>query len=50
MAVSDGLEHIEFLNRNAQFLRNGFVLNQLDGEGMRAMERQQELASKGSYK
>ena len=31
------------------FLRNGFVLSQLDGEGMRAMERQQEQASKESY-
>ena len=28
------------------FLRNGFILSQLDGEGMRTMERQQELASK----
>ena len=25
LAVSDGLEHIQFRNRNAQFLRNGFV-------------------------
>ena len=50
VAVSDGLGHIKFFNRNAQFLRNGCVLSQLDGEGMRAMERQQEQASKESYK
>ena len=42
VAVSDGLEHIQFINRNAQFLRNGFVLSQLDGEGARIMEAQQE--------
>ena len=42
VAVSDGLEHIKFPNRNASFLRNGFVLSQLDGEGMRAMELQQQ--------
>ena len=50
VAVSDGLEHMEFPNRNAQFLRNGFVLSQLDGEGVRAMETQQELASNESFK
>ena len=43
VAVSDGLEHMKFLNRNAQFLRNCFVLSQLDGEGARIMEIQQEL-------
>ena len=31
-------------------LGNVYVLNQLDGEGARIMERQQELASKESYK
>ena len=50
VAVSDGLEHIKFPNRNAQFLRNGYVLSQIDGDGMRAMERQQEQASKESHK
>ena len=50
VAVSDGLEHIRSPNRNASFLRNSFVLSQLDGEGMRQMERQQEMASKESYK
>jgi len=50
VAVSDGLENIKFPNRDASFLRNGFVLSQLDGEGMRQMEKQQEMASKESYK
>ena len=50
VAVSDKLYNVEFPNGDASFLRNGFVLSQLDGEGMRAMERQQELASKESYK
>ena len=31
VAVSNGLEHIKFPNRDASFLRNGFVLSQLDG-------------------
>ena len=42
VAVSDGLEHITIPNRNAQFLRNGFILSQLDGEGARIMEEQQK--------
>ena len=50
VAVSDDLQHIKFPNRDATFLRNGFVLSQLDGEGMRQMEKQQEMASKESYK
>lgn len=50
VAVSDELRNIKFPNRNASFLRNGYLLSQLDGEGMRAMERQQELASKEAYK
>ena len=50
VAVSDGLEQIKFPNRDASFLRNGFVLSQLDGEGMRQMEKQQEMASKEAYK
>ena len=48
-AVSDGLEHIKFPNRSAQFLRNGFVLSQLGGEGMRAMELQQQRHIKEVY-
>ena len=50
VAFSDGLEHIKFLNRGASFLRNGFVLSQLDGEGTRIMEKQQEIASKQAFK
>ena len=50
VAVSDKLYNIKFPNRNASFLRNGFILSQLDGEGMRQMERQQEMASKEAYK
>ena len=42
VAASDGLEQIKFPNRNATFLRNGFVLSQLGGEGMRIMEDQQK--------
>ena len=42
VAVSDGLEHIKFPSRDASCLRNGFVLSQLGGEGMRAMEMQQQ--------
>ena len=37
-------------NRDAKFLRDGFVLSQLDGEGMRTMQLQEEMASKESYK
>ena len=49
VAVNDKLENIKFPNRSAKFLREGFVLSQLDGEGMTQMERQQEMASKESY-
>ena len=44
-AVSDKLYTIKFPNRDATFLRNGFALSQLDGEGMRQMQIQQEQAS-----
>ena len=50
VAVSDKLYIFKFPNRDAPFLRNGYVMSQLDGEGMRAMERQQEMASKEAYK
>ena len=50
VAVSDKLSNVKFPNRDASFLTNGFVMSQLDGEGMRAMEGQQELASKEPYK
>ena len=50
VAVSDKLYNIKFPNRDATFLRNGFVLSQLDGEGMRQMQIQQEQASKEASK
>ena len=50
VAVSDELRNIKFPNRDAKFLRDGFVLSQLDGEGMRAMEMQQEMAAKEAFK
>ena len=50
VAVSDKLCNIKFPNRDATFLRNGFVLSQLDGEGMRVMQLQEEQAMKESLK
>ena len=50
VAVSDKLYNIRFPNRDANFLREGYVLSQLDGEGMRQMEKQQETASKEAFK
>ena len=43
VAVSDGLEQLKFPNRDATFLRNGFVLSQLDGDGMRIRENNEKL-------
>ena len=48
VAVSGELYNIKFPNRDAKFLREGFVLSQLDGEGARIMEKQQEQASQAS--
>ena len=50
VAVSSELYNIKFPNRDASFLRNGFILSQLDGEGARIMEQQQEMASKQAFK
>ena len=50
VAVSDELHYVKFPNRDAKLLREGFVLSQLGGEGMRQMEKQQEQASKEAYK
>ena len=50
VAVSDKLYNAKFPNRDATFLRNGFVLSQLDGEGMRQIQTQQEQASKEAFK
>ena len=49
VAVPDGLEQMKFPNRNATFLRNCFVLSQLDGEGMRVMGDQQKRHIKEVY-
>ena len=49
VAVSDELEHIKFPNRNAKFLREGFVMSQLDGEGARVMEEHQQRHNKEVY-
>ena len=49
VAVSDELEHIKFPNRNAKFLREGFIMSQLDGEGARVMEEQQQRHNKEVY-
>ena len=51
VAAPGGLEQIKFPNRNATvfFLRNGFVLSQRDGEGMRIMEDQQKRHIKEVY-
>ena len=49
VAFSDGLEHIRFPNRDAKFLRDGFVMSQLDGEGTRIMEDQQKRHNKEVY-
>ena len=46
VAVSDKLYNVKSPNRDAKFLREGFVLSQLDGEGVRQMGIQQEQASK----
>ena len=50
VAVSDKLYNVKFPKRDAKFLREGFVLRQLDGDGMRQMHLQQEQASKESHK
>ena len=47
VAVSDELYNVKFPNRDSAFLRNGFVLSQLDGGGMRQI--QQEMSSKEAY-
>ena len=49
VAFSDGLEHIKFPNRDAYLLRNGLILSQLDGEGTRQMQLQQEEASRHAF-
>ena len=48
VAVADGLEHINFQIEMHHFW-DGFVLSQSDGEGMRAMELQQQKHIKEVY-
>ena len=50
VAVSGGLGNIKLPNRDAKFLRGGFIMSQLDNEGKRQMEKQQEMASKQAFK
>ena len=50
VAFPDGLERIKFPNRDAIFWRDGFMLSQLDGEGMRQMQLQQEQAIKETFR
>ena len=50
VAFPGGFEHIKSLNRDAESLRDGFILSQLDGEGMRQMQLQQEQAVKETFK
>ena len=45
VAVGDNII-LNFINSDATFLRNGFVLSQLGGEGMGVMQLQQEQAMK----
>ena len=42
VAKSGGLGNVQFPDRNSKFLRDGFILSQLDGEGTRQMQLQQE--------
>jgi hypothetical protein len=48
-ALSDN-RNFKFPNRDAKTLRNGFELSQLDGEGQRVAERQQQQQATEQYK
>ena len=50
MFFSDGLENLKCPNGDASFLRNGFILSQLDGKGMRIIVQQQQMHIKESVK
>ena len=50
VAYSDGLAQIIFPNKDAKFLRDGFILSHLDGEGARQMQSQQEEVSRHAFK
>ena len=49
VAFPCGLENLKFPNRSAKFLRDGHTLSQLGGEGVRAMEQQQQRHMKEVY-
>ena len=49
VAFPDGLGNIEFPNRGAKVVREGFILSQLDGVGTRGMQLQQEKARKQTF-
>ena len=50
VAKPDNLQHIRIPSRGAKFLREGFILSQLGGEGMRQMQLQQAQAIKRTFK
>ena len=50
VAKSCGLENIKSPRRDAESFREGFILSQLGGEGMRQIQLQQEQASNGTFK
>ena len=50
VAFSYGLGNIKTPNRDAKFLRDGFILSQLDGEGKRQMQLQHEQAINETFK
>ena len=45
-AKSDNVQNIKFPNTDAKILRDGFISSQLDGEGVRQLQLQQEQAMK----
>jgi hypothetical protein len=48
--IADPNDKISLPNRTAKFLRDGFILSQLDGEGFYIMEQQREQYLKEEYK
>ena len=50
VAKSEDLENIKSPNRDAKFIREGFISSQLDGEGMGQIQLQQEQAIKEAFK
>ena len=50
VAFPNGLEQTKFPNRDAKFLRDGSILSQLDIEGTRQTQLQQEEESRHVFK